>query len=305
MALLEYYRHQLEKGGIPSFLFKYLNTSSMVRLQKIDYFCGMKYASKDIYDFKENISRFDHSLTVALMTWKLTYSRVETIAALYHDVATPCFSHVIDYMNNDYEYQESTEEYTEEIIKNDKELLACLAQDSILPESIINYKNYSIVDNKRPMLCADRLDGIILTAISWTKNISLKDIIDILSDIKTVRNENFEYEISFENEGIARRVFEINEVINHYCHSNEDSYMMNLLAKITALAIEKKFFSYKDLYILNEEQLMTILDNCNDCHIQNLLYKFKNIKRNEITETEIENLKVRSINPLVRNKRLY
>ena len=51
---------------IPSFLEKYLNVPSLVRLKNIGYFCGMDYASKDIYDFKEDISRFDHSLTVAL-----------------------------------------------------------------------------------------------------------------------------------------------------------------------------------------------------------------------------------------------
>ena len=43
---------------IPSFLEKYLNVPSLVRLKNIGYFCGMDYASKDIYDFKEDISRF-------------------------------------------------------------------------------------------------------------------------------------------------------------------------------------------------------------------------------------------------------
>ena len=76
----------------------------------------MDYASKNIYDFGEYISRFDHSLDVALITWKYTKDKTATIAGLIHDIATPSFAHVIDYMNKDYANQESTEEYTEKIV---------------------------------------------------------------------------------------------------------------------------------------------------------------------------------------------
>lgn len=77
----------------------------------------MDYASKDVYDFKAKVTRFDHSLTVALLTYYLTNDKIMTLAGLFHDISTPCFSHVIDYMNKDYSNQESTEEYTKHIIK--------------------------------------------------------------------------------------------------------------------------------------------------------------------------------------------
>ena len=137
-------------------------------------------ASKSVYDFSEYISRFAHSLTTALLTYKVTQDKTMTVAALFHDVATPCFSHVIDYMNEDYEKQESTEELTEDIIKNDKYLLKCLKEDNIDVDDVINFKKFSIVDNDRPKCCADRLDGVILTGIGWTKNISEEDIKNII-----------------------------------------------------------------------------------------------------------------------------
>lgn len=140
----------------------------------------MDYASKNIYDFKEKITRYDHSLTVALLTWKCTKDMKATIAGLFHDVATPCFSHVIDYMNKDYEKQESTEEYTEKILRNDEYLKKCLKEDNIEIEDIINFKKYNIVDNDRPKVCSDRLDGVILTGISWTKNINYEEKIILL-----------------------------------------------------------------------------------------------------------------------------
>jgi cation:H+ antiporter len=42
-----------------------------------------------------------------------------------------------------------------------------------------------------------RLDGIILTGISWTKNISLEEIKMIVNDICVLQNESMEKEIGF------------------------------------------------------------------------------------------------------------
>ena len=196
--MVDYY---LSKNGpIPEFLLKYLNVPSLVRLKDISYFCGMDYASKDIYDFKEKITRYDHSLSVALLTWRLTNSKEATLAGLFHDIGTPCFSHVIDYMNKDYETQESTEKYTELIIRSDKLLLTCLNNDGINVDDIINFKKYSIVDNSRPKLCADRLDGIIMTGIGWTKSITKNDIDFIIDDICVYKNEIQEGYVSKKNE---------------------------------------------------------------------------------------------------------
>ena len=192
---LDYYLELLNYSNMPEFLVKYLEVPSLVRLKKVGYFCGMDYASKDIYDFREYISRFDHSLTVALLTYMFTNDERATIAALFHDISTPCFSHVIDYMNNDYEKQESTEEYTEFILTNDEYLRRCLEKDNILIEDVINFKKYSIVDNDRPKVCADRIDGVILTGIGWTKNISKLDIKNILKDMCVFKNEFGEDEL--------------------------------------------------------------------------------------------------------------
>lgn len=141
---LKNYLEELHYRNIPSFMIKYLKCPSLLRLKKIDYFCGMTYASRDIYNFNDNITRYDHSLSTALLTYKLTYDKTKTIAALFHDIATPCFSHVIDYMNGDYLNQESTEEYTEYILKRDLYLKKCLEKDGIDINNIINFKKYTM-----------------------------------------------------------------------------------------------------------------------------------------------------------------
>lgn len=301
---LQYYLEQLGYSNLPKFLIKYLKTPSLLRLKDISYFCGMDYASKDIYNFSEFISRYDHSLTVSLIVYKLTKDKKATLAGLFHDIATPCFSHVIDYMNQDYEKQESTEEYTEHILKNDKYLNECLEKDNIDINDIINFKKYSVVDNDRPKVCADRIDGVILTGIGWTKNINKNDINSIVKDMCIFLNENNEEEIGFKSLKVAKKVLDVSESIDIYCHSTEDNYMMLLLAKITKISIEKKYITYEELYSYNERNLFSILRKQKDNELKKLLNEFETKKISDIPELEIPKIKIRDLNPLVNGKRI-
>ncbi len=302
--ILNYYLDKLGINNMPEFLNKYLNTSSLDRLKSIGYFCGMDYASKDIYDFKEFITRYDHSLSVALLTYNLTKDKKATLAALFHDISTPCFSHVIDYMNGDYAKQESTEEFTELILRKDKQLISLLKEDNINIEDIINFKDYTIVDNERPKLCADRIDGIILTGISWTKSVNEETIYRILNSLDLYQNDNNELEIGFNNEEVANEVLKISDEINEYCHSDADNYMMVLLAKIVKHAIDHKYIKYEDLFTLSELDIIELLKHTKDNDLKKYFNIFENIKKEDIPNFEINDLKKREINPLVNGERL-
>ena len=284
-------------GKVPRFLNKYLNVPSLLRLKNIGYFCGMDYASKEVYDFKELISRYDHSLSVALLTWKFTHDKKATIAALFHDVATPCFAHVIDYMNKDYTNQESTEEYTEEIIKNDLELKRCLRIDKIKYSEICNFKEFSIVDNKRPKLCADRFDGIILTGYNWTKSMELDDILRFTDNLCVYKNEDNELELGFKDKDIAIDVLKISDEIDEICHSSEDNFMMELLANITRISINDKIIDYKDLYYITEVELFDKIKHSKNCELLELLDLFYNVRVSDIPDTVLD-VKKRDLNPL-------
>ena len=304
MTIIEYYKSLLGIDNIPKFLKEYLNVSSLNRIKKIGYFCGMDYASKNIYDFEEYITRYDHSLTVALLTYKLTKNEKATLAALFHDIASPCFSHVIDYMNKDYSNQESTEEYTEKIIREDKKLIKLLKKNNIEVDDIIDFKKYPIVDNKRPRLCADRLDGIILTGALWTKDLDRETIKEILDSIEIYPNEDDIDEIGFNSETLASKVMIINENIDIICHSKEDNYMMELLASIARDAINLGIITYDDLYHKTEEEILSIIKTSKDIDLQEKLYRFENITLDEIEELDLPYIKKRNILPLVNGVRL-
>lgn len=298
---LQHYLKELGYLALPDFLIKYLKTPSLLRLKKVGYFCGMDYASKDIYNFREYISRYDHSITVSLIVYKLTRNKIAALAGLFHDIATPCFSHVIDYMNEDYEKQESTEEYTEYILRKDRYLLKCLKEDNININDIINFKRYPIVDNDRPKVCADRVDGVILTGIGWTK----EDITRIVQDMRVYINESNEEEIGFRSLSVAKKVLEVSKSIDVYCHSREDNYMMQLLAQITKLAINRKYILYDELYFYTEEELFSLLKGINDEELSSLILKFESVKVEEITDIELPKVKIRSLHPIVNGTRIF
>lgn len=289
----------------PNFLKKYLEVPSLTRLKNIGYFCGMDYASNDIYNFKEFVSRYDHSLAVALITWKYTNDKKATIAALFHDISTPVFSHAIDYMNKDYTEQESTEEFTEKIVLSDNILQKYLKQDNITSADIINFKNYTVVDNNRPKICADRLDGIFMTSLFWTNEFSINEVKKYIKDVTLYTNEYNEKELGFINKETAKKIIDANKLINEYCHSSNDIYLMNLLGEITKESIDNGYFTYEELFTLDETYVMKTLKTVNNNKIKDLIKQFKTIKKEDIPVLNIPNIKERNINPLVDGKRYF
>ena len=252
--ILNIYKH-------PSFINKYLNIKEIERLKHISYFCGMDYASNHFYDFKFYISRYDHSLNTAYVTYHLTHDKEKAIAALLHDIASPCFSHVIDYMNKDYLTQESTEAKTKEIIVNSKELMAVMEKDNINIDKVFSYLDNSIVNNNRPKLCADRIDGIILPSLAWLKIININEAIKLYRSIDIVINEDNEEEIALKNNEALEKMVLLNNLINKETHKEYDIYLMDLLANIVASLLNDEVIKYDDLYVLKEYQLIMIIEN--------------------------------------------
>ena len=207
-------------------------------------------------------------------------------------------------MNKDYEKQESTEEYTEDILRNDIYLQKCLEEDNINIDDIINFKKYPIVDNDRPKVCADRIDGVILTGIGWTKNISKEDITKVVQDMHIYINEYSEEEIGFKSLTVAKKVLEVSKSIDIYCHSKEDNYMMELLSQITKLAIDKNYIRYDELYTYNEEELFNIFKESNDKELNLLIWQFENIKKEEIPNIKLPKVKIRDLKPIVNGTRI-
>lgn len=300
----EFILYQKYLGTIPEFLNKYLELDIMKRLKDISLLCGMEYASPYAYDFKFYISRFDHSLNVALITWRLTHCKTQTLAALFHDISSPTFSHVVDYMNKDYDAQESTEDKTEEVLLSEPKIIEYFKEDEIDLYQVINFKDYSVVDSPRPCMCADRLDNIISVGMNWYGKVDhiLAEL--IIDNMILYRNESNKLEIGFKNEKIANYVKEVNDIINKYTHTNEDTYMMILLANILKKCISINLFNYDDLFYMRESEIVEIIEENSTCdlELEELWLQFKTIKN--IPTIEQPTIKNKIVDPLVKGYRL-
>lgn len=172
----------------PDFLNEYINTKEMQKQAKISVSCGTYYTK--LFDKMIWYSSLDHSIAVSLIVWNFTKDKKQTLAGLFHDIATPVFKHSIDFMNGDYEKQESTEELTTRIISESKEIMKLLKRDGIKVEEVDNYHIYPIADNDTPMLSADRLEYTLSNGLGVRKKVwNLSDIKEIYNNIEIQKNE--------------------------------------------------------------------------------------------------------------------
>ena len=303
MTTIELYQDSI--APMPGWLYKYLDLDILQRLHGISFFCGMDYASKAMYNFKFPVSRYDHSLSVALIVWRLTHDKKATLAGLFHDISTPVFSHVIDYMNGDYVNQESTEEYTSKILEGSEELKRYLELDGLTLEDISDFKKYSVVDLDRPKMCADRLDGTLTAGMAWVDVVGLEDALKVIQNSTITLNEDGEKEISFTDYNTAAYVSYVNDQINRMTHTKEDMHMMILLSKIVKRCLETHLFTYDDLYRLQEYHVVGMIEKQahSDEILAELWNEFKSIK--EVKQELDITIKQKVIRPLVGNNRLY
>ena len=109
-------------SSFPPWLRPWTETPAMQRLKEIGMNCGLEYTRYPIYrHLTKPYSRYEHSVGTALIVWHFTQDPAQTIAALLHDVSTPVFAHVIDFLNEDHLTQESTEGSTRLLIEQSPE----------------------------------------------------------------------------------------------------------------------------------------------------------------------------------------
>lgn len=299
---LNEYFHILSKD-IPDFLYEYVEAPELRRLSGVGIACGTDHTK--IFNNRIFYSRLDHSVGVALIVWNFTKDKKQTLAGLFHDIANPAFSHCIDFFHGDYETQESTEEPTTKIIANSKYIMDLLNRDNIKLEEVDDYKLYPIADNDTPRLSADRLEYNMSNGFSlqdiWEKG----ELKEIYSNIKVLKNEDGIAEIGFENPQIAEHFVEKVQVLWEDWISDRDRFVMQCIADILKLMIEKNLISEEDFYRLSEKEILELAKNSKEERVRNAVKNFENATEVFRSETLVKDKycinvkgKHRYINPL-------
>lgn len=290
----------------PEWLLDYIDTPEIQRLSGISMLCGTDYSK--IYDYVSFNSTLDHSVGVALIIWNFTKDKKQTLAGLFHDIATPTFKHCIDFMNGDSEHQESTEERTEQIIKSSKTIMDLLNHDGITVEEISDYHIYPIADNDTPKLSADRFEYTFSNGIFLYGAWDLDEVSKYYNDIVVLKNE----------EGIEELGFKTLQICKEYLHtilpifanydSDNNRTVMQFFADIVKSMNVKGYITIDDLYVLSEKDVINKILNCNDTYIKESFTKFQNATSVFGSEVPVDNKycisvkgKKRYIVPLVQN----
>lgn len=303
--------HKILSDEFPKFLKPYIQTPEMQRIDKISISCGTDYCG--IYNPPYFYSNLDHSIGVALIIWNFTKDKAATLAGLFHDISTPVFKHCIDFMNNDHENQESTEERTEQFIKKSPQICSLLEKDGINIDQVVDYKNYPIADNETPKLSADRLEYNFSSGLSFKRVWTLEKIKKIYADLIIIKNEDGIDELAFKSTLICEECIKtISKLWPAWVDTN-DRTTMQFLADIINDMIVHKYICIDELYTLSEEQIIEKIKFKSNESIANNFLEFEKVKEAKSSDFKIEGKycinvksKTRYINPLVINgQRIY
>ena len=257
----------------PEWLLEYIETPEMKRIGKMALGCGAEYTN--LCKVKYWYSNLDHSVGVALIIWHFTHDKKQTLAGLFHDIATPVFKHVIDFLNDDYEKQESTEEKTAEIIKNSKMIRALLKRDNIKLEEVVNYKLYPIADNEIPQLSADRFEYNFSWGLIFNRVWELDNIRECFNNVTVLKNKDGIFELGFRDLSICEKYISIVSKVWPEWISNRGKIIMQFLADMIKAMNERGYIALRDLYILSEKEIINKIINCNDKYLSEAFKKFQ------------------------------
>ena len=290
----------------PEWLLEYIYTPEMLRLDGIGMSCGTLYTK--VYNDKYFYSSLTHSVAVALILWNFTHDKKQTISGLFHDIATPTFKHCIDFMNGDSEHQESTEERTEQIIKDSKEIMKLLERDSIKVEEVSDYHIYPIADNDTPRLSADRLEYTLSGGLYQVRIFELKNIENYYNNIVILKNEDGIDELAFQDIKLCENfIHDISKLWPRWVE-DEDRLCMQFIADIVKSMNIKSYITVDDLYKFSEREVLQLIQNCEDNYIRNAFKNFQNATRDSVYKSDEPNNEIyctsvkgkkRYINPLV------
>lgn len=286
----------------PEFINKYIDLPELQRLSKIGQFCGCDYTK--IYSVKYWYSRLDHSIACALMTWNFTKDKTQTLLALFHDMGTPAFSHCVDYLLDDYINQESSEKDIYKIINSSNTIKKYLVEDLIDIQKMSDISVYTIVENKKPKICVDRLEGVLSTCLIWLHCWDINRVKKAYQNITVLKNEYNEDELGFNNIQLCENFF---EGVNKYSielQKNEDKYIMQFFADMLKKLLENNCIKIEQLYNMSEQEVINILSSKYET-IWNVFKNANTIIRSDIQPNNVYHVSIsakkRYVNPLCKN----
>jgi len=260
--------------------------------------CGCEYTSFPLFQqLREPYSRFDHSVGVALLIWRFTADARQALAGLFHDIATPCFAHVVDFMLGDSMRQEATEDGTRATIEGSAHIQAVLEKLGLITDDVADYHVYPVADNDSPRLSSDRLEYTLGNLVNYGF-IGRDRAGEMLDALAVLPDEDGRQELGFtrleEAVAFAGGALDMGRIYV----SEADRFSMQTLAELLARAGECGVIDMADLW---RDEPFLIEKLCRDGRFREEWTRFRRYSRIIHDENGIVvRAKKRYIDPLVR-----
>ena len=246
-------------ADIPLFLQEFADTPPMQRLKAVGMNCGCEYTNFPRFRELRPYSRFDHSMGAALIVWHFTGSVEQSLAALFHDVTTPVFAHVVDFLHGDHMKQESTEAGVEVCLLDSPEVCELLEKYGVAVADVSDYHRYPIADNDSPALSADRLEYTLGNLYNYGFA-SLDAVRGFYQDLTVGEDEKGAPELVFRSRETAADFAETALCTARVYVADEDRFAMESLALLLRDAIERQVLTERDLW-KTEPEVIKRLEN--------------------------------------------
>ena len=251
-------------------LLELLKSPSVVRLKKISQF-----GVPDKYYHHKNYSRYEHSVGVMLFLRRLGATIEEQIAGLLHDVSVLAFSHVTDWVFS--EGSKGIEDFHDSIHEKfvrKTEIPEILEEFDLSTKRVLDEKNFTLLENKIPNLCADRVDYALRECKYWLNPGLVKRCL--------VSLVNFNGEIVFTDRetafDFAKNFLKLQ---TEHWGGYEAVMRYYLFSKALKIALEEGIISKGDFY-RDEDFVLGKLEKNQRGDIEKLLSQLKNKKLEKV-----------------------
>lgn len=239
---------------MPDVLAELAATPPMERLKGVGMNCGCEYTSFPLFADMAPSSRYGHSVGVGLIVWHFTGSQEQAAAGLFHDVTTPVFAHVVDFLNGDHLRQESTEVGVADCLAADRSVMALLARYGLTLDAVSDYHRYPVADNDAPALSADRLE-YTLRNLLYYGFMELDELRLFYEDLRVGINEQGETELVFQTPEVASAFARAALKTGRVYVADEDRFAMQALADLLGRALARGVLCREDLWTTEPELL--------------------------------------------------
>lgn len=266
-------------------LIELINSKPVQRLKKI-----AQLGVPDQFYHLKGFSRFEHSIGVMFLLKKLKASLEEQVAGLLHDISHTTFSHVVDWTIGN-QSKEDRQDKNHSKFLYDSEIASILKKYGSEPKKIVNLKEFKLLEQEIPNLCADRIDYALRDFHIWANPKIVKNLIRNLANIKG--------EIVFTNFKSAY-LFALTflKCQREHWGGYEAVARYYLFSQILKRALDKKILIWKDLY-QDDEFVVDKLIKSEDKKILTILNLLKNkpLPKNLKGKSKIIRKKFRYVDP--------